>query len=110
MRKSLPVLLFLLLFSISTVTPSIAGYRSHGFGYGSQHYARSFTHHRPYYHGHSYYSDYIWTNLGIGLLTGAVIGSVLYQPPRQRAIIYNSPPQVIVYSAPVVLTQLCDIK
>jgi uncharacterized protein YgiM (DUF1202 family) len=106
MRKSLPVLLFLLLFSISTARPTIAGYRSYGVGYGSHHhYSRSFTHYRPYFHGHSYHSDHIWTDLGIGFFSGAIIGSVLYQPPRQRTIIYNSPPPVIVYSTPVVLNQ-----
>jgi uncharacterized protein YgiM (DUF1202 family) len=102
MKKSLPILLFLLFFFASTVTSSTAGFRHHGTGYG-YHYSRHFNYHRPYYRGHSYYSNHLWAHLGIGLLTGAVIGSVLYQPPRQRTIVYHSPPPVIVYSDPVVL-------
>ncbi|MGB3212212.1 MAG: SH3 domain-containing protein [Desulforhopalus sp.] len=103
MRNCLPVLGFLVLFVTSTVATSIAGPRYYGTSYRNHRYSTPYTYHRPYYRGYSYHSDRIWTHLGIGLLTGAVIGSVLYQPPRERTIVYNTPPPVYVYSDPVVV-------
>jgi hypothetical protein len=105
MRKSLSVIFFLVLYFISTVETSIAGPRYHSPAYRNHHYSRPYEHYRPYFRDHSYHSGRIWTHLGIGLLTGAVIGSVLYQPPRERIVVYKTPPPVIVYSNPVVIRQ-----
>ncbi len=105
MRNSLLFLLLLISSIVSPVTSSFAGYRYYGSGHGNHYYSRSTWYHHSHHYGHPYYSDHIWADVGIGLLTGAVIGSVLFQPPRQPAIIYNSPPPVIYYQAPVILNQ-----
>lgn len=84
MRKSLSVLLILVLFLSSTVDTSSADSR---------------------HHGSSYHTDHIWAGLGIGLLTGALIGTVLYQPPEERIVVYNPAPPAMVYAEPVIFDQ-----
>jgi Bacterial SH3 domain len=105
MRRLLSILLLLVFAVISTVATGDASSGHYGSGYGGHHYSGSFSHHHPYYRSHSYHSDRIWAGLGIGLLTGAVIGSVLYQVPEERTIVYNTAPPVIVYPDPVVVAQ-----
>ena len=105
MRKSLSVLLTLALFLISTVASSFAGSRYYSSGYRNNFHSKAYTHHRPYYRGHHYNSHGHWAELGIGLLTGVAVGSLLYQPPRHRTIVYNNSPPVIVQSAPVIIRQ-----
>ena len=107
MRKTLTILLTLLLFFISSIATSIAGPRYHSSAYRSNFHPRSYTHYRhhyPIHRGHYYNSHDFWAPLGFGLLTGAVVGSILTQPPRQRTIIYNTPP-VYVRSEPVIVQQ-----
>lgn len=75
------------------------GYRSHYYpgGYGGHYY--------PYRHGHSYHSDDSLAFLGVGLLTGAVVGSMLYRPPVERTVVYATPPPpTIIYRSPVTVT------
>ncbi len=100
MRRFSLFLLLLLFFIASSVTSSLAGYRHYGSGYGYHYYSRSPWHHLHHY-DHSYYTHYFWGDVGIGFLTGAVIGSVLSQPPKQPAIIYQSAPPIIYYQPPV---------
>jgi len=107
MRKNLAILLTLLLFSISSIATSIAGTRYHSSAYRSNYHPRSYTHSRHHYpiHRRHYYNSYdFWAPLGVGLLTGAVVGSILTQPPRQRTYVYNTPP-VYVRAEPVIVQQ-----
>jgi hypothetical protein len=61
----------------------------------------------PHYYGHSH--DDFLAPLGVGLLTGAVIGSILFQPPVERTVVYAAPPviatppPVIVQSRPMIV-------
>jgi uncharacterized protein YgiM (DUF1202 family) len=103
MRKSVSVLLTLAIFLISSVATSFAGPRHYSSGYRNNFHSKSYNYHRPYYRGHYYDSNRDWTYLGIGLLTGAAVGSILYQAPRQRTIVYNNSPPVIIQSAPLVV-------
>jgi uncharacterized protein YgiM (DUF1202 family) len=103
MKKPLSITLVLFLCIFSTVTLVSADSRYNN-GYGN--YYRG--HHAPYnyYHyGHSYHGDSFLPFLGIGLLTGAVVGSMIYEPPRQQTVVYNTPPPVIVHSEPVVINR-----
>jgi len=98
MRKSLSILLCLVFLLFSTTGSALAGFSRHN--YGGYHY-RS-------YGGHYSYRDhsaYIWAPLAFGLLTGVVLGSALYPPPRERTIVYGTPPPVIVYSNPAAIRQ-----
>jgi len=107
MRKTLAILLTLLLFSISSITTSIAGPRHHSSSYRSNYHPRPYTHYRhryPIHRSHYYNSNNFWAPLGVGLLTGAIVGSILVQPPRQRIIVYNTPP-VYVRSEPLIVQQ-----
>jgi hypothetical protein len=89
---------------LSTATLAMANSRYYSHGQGD--YYRG--HHAPYNYHHyrySHHADGYWPFLGIGLLTGAVLGSVMYQPPGQQTIIYNPPPPVIVHSEPMVVNR-----
>ncbi len=104
MKKSLSVVLILSFCMLSTVTLAHANSRYYTNGYGN--YNRG--HHAPYnYHHyrHSYHADNFLPLLGIGLLTGAVVGSMIYQPPRQPIVVYNTPPPVIIQSEPIVINR-----
>lgn len=107
MQRSLAILLTLFLFSISSITTSVAGPRYHSSTYRSDYHPRSYTHysHRyPIHRSHYYNSNNFWAPLGLGVLTGAIVGSILVQHPRKRTIVYNTPP-VYVQSEPVIVQQ-----
>lgn len=104
MRKYLSTLLFVMFFLTLLVTSSIAGSRHYSSGYGN-YYRRSFMPYSPYYQGQYYHANHVWTHLGVGLLTGAVIGAALYQPPKQRMIIYGSPAPMIISTHPYILNR-----
>ena len=111
MRKTLAILLTLLLFLISSIATSIANPRYHSSAYRSNFHPRSYTHYRNDYRHHypihrgRYYNSYdFWAPLGVGLLTGAVVGSILTQPPRQHTYVYNTPP-VYVQTEPMIVRQ-----
>lgn len=107
MKRSISTLLILLVVALSSAAPSVAGSRYHHHSHSySNHYSSG--HYRGHYYPysrHSYHSDHYLTYLGVGLLTGAVIGSVLYQPPPPRTVVYSTPPPVIIQSNPVVVRQ-----
>ena len=103
MKKPVSIVLVLSFCVLSTVPLASAGSRYHNNGYGN--YYRG--HHAPYnYHhyGHSYRDSFL-PLLGIGLLTGAVVGSMIYEPPRQQTVVYNTPPPVIIQSEPIVINR-----
>lgn len=107
MRKILAILLTLLLFLTATIATSVAGSRYHSSAYRSNFHPRSYANYRHHYpvHRGNYYNSYnFWAPLGVGLLTGAVVGSILTQTPRQRTIVYNTPP-VYVRAQPVIVQQ-----
>lgn len=99
MKKTLACFLFIALFLFTTVTASVARSRHYGSShhYGSHHSSyRSFS---SRYHNHS--SDHFWVQLGAGLLTGAILGSIFYHPPRQKTVIYTRPQQIYTTAVPV---------
>ena len=104
MKKLVSIFLLMTFFIISAGSEALAGGRYHGY---KNHHYRGGGHHYKYSHhrGHYYNSNRYWTSWGVGLLTGAVISTVLYQPPRPRTVVYTSQPQVIVRSEPIVIRQ-----
>jgi uncharacterized protein YgiM (DUF1202 family) len=96
MRKTLSLLLIFSLLLVSTATLAVAGSRHSYYGYGG--------HYRPYSYGHSHHSDHALGYLGIGLLTGAVVGTILANPPTER-VVYTTPPPVILQSEPIIVTR-----
>jgi uncharacterized protein YgiM (DUF1202 family) len=102
MKKPVSILLVLSLCLLSTTTLAVAGSRYYGHDYGNyyrgHHYSYRHHHYRPSYHG-----DHFLPLLGVGLLAGAVVGSMIYEPPRQQTVIYRTPPPVIIQSEPVVV-------
>ena len=77
-----------------TATTAFAGGRYYHSGY--RHYGHS------YHHGHHYDSDDAWVYLGVGLLTGVIVGAIASSQPRERTVVYQTPPQVIVTPQPVI--------
>lgn len=105
MKKQFSVVLVVSLFLFSTVTVSFAGNR-HGYrsynthrGYNT-HFRMGYSHYRGHSGHHYSHSNHYWPYLGIGILTGALIGSVFYERPRPRTVYYTSPPPIIVQSQP----------
>ena len=98
MKRLVSVLLILML-AVLLPASSLAGSRY----YSSKHYHGGYrSHYHPHIYGHSHYrSDRSLAYLGVGLLAGAVVGSVLYRPPVERRVVYAVPPPVIVYRNPV---------
>jgi uncharacterized protein YgiM (DUF1202 family) len=114
MKKTIAVLVAVG-FLVSTSSFAMAGYGRHGGGsYGYKGYHGSNYgyrgHHRSYYrhanhYGHrggyhrSYhrgYGGHFWGFLGFGLLTGALLTTVLFPPPPP-AVVYQAPPPTVVY-------------
>lgn len=98
---------FLLVLMFAVLVPAASSFA--GSRYYSNHYYGGYrSHYYPYHHRHShhsYHSDDSLAYLGIGLLTGAVVGSILYQPPVQRTVVYSAPPPpVIIHRSPVIVT------
>lgn len=101
MKRLICYLLVLMFAVLVPPTSSLAGSR-----YYSNHYYGGYrSHYYPYHHRHSYRSDDSLAYLGVGLLTGAVVGSMLYQPPVQRTVVYSTPPPpIIIHRNPVIVT------
>lgn len=100
MKRMLSLLLLVMLAVLVPAISSLAGSRY----YSSHYYGGYRSHYYPYHHRH-YHSDDSLAYLGIGLLTGAVVGSILYQPPVQRTVVYSAPPPpVIIHRSPVIVT------
>ena len=104
MKKPVSILLILsvCMFSMATLVSADSRYYDHDYG----NYYRD--HHAPYNYHHnrsSYRGDSFLPLLGIGLLTGAVVGSMLYEPPRHQTVVYSTPPPVIIQSEPMVVNR-----
>ncbi len=105
MKKTLSLVLALSLLLVSTATLAVAGSRYPHYGYSGHHYRPYGGHHyRPYYYGHRHHSNHALGYLGVGLLTGAVVGTILANPPRER-VVYTTPPPVIVQSEPIIVSR-----
>lgn len=101
MKRMTSFFLVLMFTVLVPATSSLAGSRY----YSSHYYGGHRGHYYPYHHSHSYHSDDSLAYLGVGLLTGAVIGSLLYQPPVERTVVYAAPPPpTIVQRTPVIIT------
>jgi len=96
MRQSLTILLLLPLALLSTNTPALAGSRHYSYDHGYRHHAHH--HHVPY--RYRYYGDAWLPMLGVGLLTGAMVGAMVSTPPPPRTVYYPLQP-VGVYSPQV---------
>lgn len=105
LSASVLVLSFLL---FSPATFALAGPRYYGHEYGN--YYRG--HHQSYRYHHyprSYHGDVFLTHLGFGLLAGAVVGSILFEPPRQRTVVYAAPPPPMVRYETAVVRPIPEI-
>ncbi|MBU1565614.1 MAG: SH3 domain-containing protein [Proteobacteria bacterium] len=98
MKKPVSILLVLSLCMLSTATLAAARSRNDGHGNYYSGYQHSYSY-RPYHH--SYHAGSYLPLVGVGLLAGAVVGSMIYEPPRHQTIIYSTPPPLIVQSEPM---------
>jgi uncharacterized protein YgiM (DUF1202 family) len=111
MGKSKQVLCILILFLCSSATTAIAGGRYYSSGYRSSYHSGSHVQYRHNYNnyggnrGHYYRSNEFWAPLGVGFLAGAVVGAIAQQPERQRTIVYNNAPPVIMQTDPIIVRQ-----
>ncbi len=99
MFKNLTILSAIVFFLISTGLPCFAGSRHYNSGYRNHRY---YGHHvNRYYnhHNYSHNSSYIWAGLGLGLLTGVVVGTVFREPVHKQTVVYTTPTPV--YAEPV---------
>ncbi len=109
MGKSKQVLFILILFLCSSAATSIAGGRYYSSGYRNSYNSGSHVQYRHHYknyggHGGNYYrSGEFWPPLGVGFLAGAVVGVIAHQPERQRTIVYNNAPPVIMQTEPIII-------
>lgn len=98
MKKAASIFLALSFYMLSTATLASAGSRYYGD------YRYPYRGHRApysYHYGHSHHGGSFLPLLGFGLLTGAVVGSMIYEQPRQPTVVYtNPPPPVYVQSEP----------
>lgn len=106
MKKLIASLLVLICVALAPTASSVAGSRYYSHSYSNHYYGGYRSHYYPYSHHRRYYhhsDDHFLSYLGVGLLAGAVVGSVLYQPPVQRTVVYSTPPPVIVHRNPVMI-------
>lgn len=104
MKKPIASLLVVIFTLLVLASSSLAGSRYYSKGYSSYYYGGYRSHYyHPYPRRHYYYSDPFLAHFGVGLLAGVVAGSILYQPPVQRTVIYSTPPPVVVHSRPVAI-------
>jgi len=89
-----------LMFVAATWIPSVS---AGGYYYPSHH--RNYYPHYSYSHRthHHWHSNDVWLGLGLGVLTGAVIGSIAAAPPPPPpAVVYVPERRVVVQTQPVV--------
>ena len=101
MSRNLTIQIVVIFFIISTVLPSFAGSRYYSSGYRGQHHSRYHVTRHYNHYNYSHDSINIWAGLGIGLLTGVVVGTIFREPARQQRVVYTTPPPVIIYADPV---------
>lgn len=97
MKRRLSILAVMTLFLISSTSVAVAGsryYRHYDYGY------RHYGHHYPVPYRYRYHNDAWLPMLGIGLLTGAMVGAMVATPPPPRTVYYPAP-AVTVYSPQV---------
>lgn len=104
MKRLISAFLVLIFVALAPVPASFAGSRYHSHSYSNHYYGGYRSDYYPY-HRYSHHSDRFLTHLGVGLLAGAVVGSILYQPPPPRTVVYSTPPPVIIQSNPIVVRQ-----
>lgn len=104
MKKLFSVILVISLLLFSTVTVSFAGSK-HGYRSYKTHYRTWPSHYRHPAGHHSFHASHFFPYFGVGMLTGALIGSVISTPPRPKTVYYTSPAQIIVQPDPVMVPQ-----
>lgn len=103
MKKTVSMVLALSLCMLSTATLACADSRYYGNDYGNNYRGQRGPYN--YHYSHSRHADSFLPLLGIGLLTGAVVGSMIYDQPRQQTVVYAAPPPVIIQSEPRVVNR-----
>ena len=104
MKKPFSVILVISFFLFSAVTVSFAGSK-HGYRSYKTHYRTGYSHYRVPTGHHYPHANHFFPYFGAGMLTGAMIGSVISAPPRPKTIYYASPAQIIGQSEPVMTPQ-----
>jgi uncharacterized protein YgiM (DUF1202 family) len=105
MKRLISALLVLIFVALAPAASVSAGSRYHSHSYSNHYYGGYRGHYYPYSRHSYHHSDRFLAHLGVGLLAGAVVGSILYNPPAPRTVVYAPPPPVIVQSAPVIVRQ-----
>ena len=103
MKKTFTILIAILLIFSITVPAASARNRRPGHHPALRHHARHYPvirHHVTKYRITHHHGD--WEAFGIGLLAGAVVTNLFYQPPQREVIVRHSP-RVIHYSTPVII-------
>ncbi len=96
MKSALSLFLALSVTVLFCTPTAMAGGRySRHYDYGY----RPYVHDHHYSYSHRYHNDAWLPLLGVGLLTGAVVGSMVATPPRT---VYYTPPRTVYYPAPAV--------
>jgi len=91
MKKLFSISLVIFLFLFSTISTSFAGSR-HGYRSYITHSRSDYSHYGVPTNRHHSRPNCFRPYPGIGILRGAIIGSLLAEPLRPRAIYYSSPP------------------
>lgn len=95
MKRRLSILAVVTLLLMSSTSITVAGshyYRHYDYGY------RHYGHHHPVPYRYRYHHDAWLPMLGVGLLTGAMVGAMVATPPPPRTVYYPAP-AVTVYSS-----------
>lgn len=88
------VITFFLMSSTSIAVASSRHYRHYDYGY------RHYGHHYPAPYRYGHHNDAWLPMLGVGLVTGAMVGAMVSAPPPPRTVYYPAP-TVTVYSSQV---------
>lgn len=97
MKRRLSTFAVVALFLMSSTSMALAGSRHYRhYDYGYRHYG----HHYPVPYHYRYHHDTWLPMLGVGLLTGAMVGAMVATPPPPRTVYYQAP-AAAVYSSQV---------
>jgi uncharacterized protein YgiM (DUF1202 family) len=104
MNRPLSVLAVMILFLVSSTSIAVAGSRHYRhYDYGYRHYGHHPVPYRHYYpapYRYRHHHDTWLPMLGVGLVTGAMVGAMAATPSPPRTVYYPAP-AVTVYSSQV---------
>lgn len=99
MIRPILILIFSLIFLMASVSSSQAGRKYYGSRYHHGYSHHSYAHH-GYHHRYYHSSNDAWVYLGVGLLTGVIFSTLLNPQPREKTVVYRTPPQIHVVPQP----------